>query len=327
MRCVSCALAALGFVCMVAAGPPAWAARWSPPIDEPVVVVPFGASRTAGVHSGVDLQSEPGAQVRSPVCGQVVFAGAVPADGGGTCVAVTIETPDGLRISLLPLDGAYVRSGTVVADGDSLGRLAVAGDDSADVPHLHVGLRQGDWYIDPTPFLPAVAASPVQAPPSADEAPGAGGLSEVGSPLSGGAAEASIGTQRPIADGADAEQAGRVTSTGLAASPVDTASQGGRGSAGAVSEVVPTEPAKVDTGVSQARLLPHAGVASTRAAHGLASKTGDVADGGTWVSRRSILGPTASAAGEAVSRSLALAVALVAAVAGAVRVKALVRVR
>lgn len=327
MRCMSCALAALGLVCMVASGPPAWAAMWSPPVDEPVIVVPFGASRPAGVHCGVDLQAEPGAQVRSPVSGQVVFAGAVPADGGGTCVAVTIETPDGFRISLLPLDGSYVRSGMVVAGGDSLGRLATAGDDSSDMPHLHVGLRQGDRYIDPTPLLPAMTASPVQAPPSADEAPGAAGSSEVGSPLPGAAAEAPVSSQRPSVEDEHADQTGRATSTGVAVTPVVTASQGGLVGAGAVSEIVSAGSPRVDTRVRQARLLRQAGVSSTGAEHGFAPKTGDVAGGGTWVSGRSILGPTAGAVGEAVTRSLALAATLVAAVAGAVRVKALVRVR
>jgi len=326
MRRMSCGLAALGLACGVALSPPAWGAVWSPPVDVPAVLVPFGAGRPAGVHSGVDLQADPGSQVRSPVAGQVVFAGAVPADGGGTCVAVTVETQDGLRISLLPLDAAYVCSGAHVTEGESLGRLAAAGDDSSDATHLHVGLRQQDRYIDPAPFLPAMVSLPVSAPVSTDEPSAADWASEVGPTLPGAAVEA-VAAERPGAESAGAGKTGRVTSVVSGDAATVTRHDAGWAEAGAVSPVVSSAPQSTDSVVLQARLLPQAEVSSRGSESGLAADVGGVAGGDTWASGRSVLGPAAGAAGEAANRSLALAAALVAAVAGAVRVKALVYVR
>lgn len=326
MRRMWCALAAVGSVCAVVLSPPAWAAVWSPPVDVPMVLVPFGAQRPAGVHRGVDLQADPGSQVRSPAAGQVVFAGAVPADGGGTCVAVTIETQDGFRISLLPLDGAYVCSGARVTEGESLGRLAAAGDDSSHASHLHIGLREGDRYVDPAPFLPAMVSPPVSAPASADEPAVVGGSQEAGSPQSDAVVEASA-AESPSAESAGSGQTGRVASS----VPGDAAGvpghDVGRTEVGANSPAVSPAPQSAGPVVRQARLLPQAGVSSAGPESGFAPGTRGGAGGGTWASGRSVLGPTAGAAGEALSRSLAPAAVLVAAVAGAVRVKALVRVR
>lgn len=326
MRHMWCALAAVGSVCAVVLSPPAWAAVWSPPVDVPMVLVPFGAQRPAGVHRGVDLQADPGSQVRSPAAGQVVFAGAVPADGGGTCVAVTIETQDGFRISLLPLDGAYVCSGARVTEGESLGRLAAAGDDSSHASHLHIGLREGDRYVDPAPFLPAMVSPPVSAPASADEPAVVGGSQEAGSPQSDAVVEA-VAAEHPGAESAGAGKTGRVTSVVSGDAATVTRHDAGWAEAGAVSPVVSSAPQSTDSVVLQARLLPQAEVSSRGSESGLAADVGGVAGGDTWASGRSVLGPAAGAAGEAANRSLALAAALVAAVAGAVRVKALVYVR
>jgi len=114
---------ALGCVLVAVSVPPAWAVPWSAPVGTAVILVPFGVSRPSGVHSGVDMRAAASAEVCSPVAGEVLFAGTVPADGGGTCVAVTIESLDGLRVTLLPLDGAYVGSGATVASGEAVGRL------------------------------------------------------------------------------------------------------------------------------------------------------------------------------------------------------------
>lgn len=160
---------------LMAAGCPAWAAGWSLPVDGAAIGLSFGAAYPGGMHRGIDLPAEAGVRVCSPAAGTVTFAGAVPADGGGTCDAVTIQTADGLRISLLPLDGVYVQAGQTVASGEATGRLAASGDDSLEVPHLHLGLRDGDRYIDPSPMLPtADAPSPVAMAPGemSDVTPG-----------------------------------------------------------------------------------------------------------------------------------------------------------
>ncbi len=145
---------AVGLAAVIIGCETACAGEWVMPLDGAVVCMPFGVAYAGGVHRGIDLSAEQGAQVRAPAGGTVVFAGVIPADGGGTCNAVTVQTADGLKISLLPLDAVYVQEGAAVAGGDAVGRLAPAGDDSTDAPHLHLGLRQQDRYIDPASMLP-----------------------------------------------------------------------------------------------------------------------------------------------------------------------------
>ncbi len=147
------------------------ASSWALPVSGGTPTLGFGVAYPGGTHRGVDLKAAVGSEVVAPNGGTVTFAGRVPADGGGTCGAVTVELPDGHRISLLPLDDVQVITGDCVTAGDVLGSLAASGDDSSTVPHLHVGLRSGELYLDPAPFLPlgtAVGAGP--APESASVA-------------------------------------------------------------------------------------------------------------------------------------------------------------
>lgn len=141
----------------------AWAA-WLPPLGDVRILLGYGVKYSAGTHRGVDLAAEAGSEVTSPASGTVTFAGSVPADGGGTCSAVTIETRDGLRISLLPLESPAVASGAEISAGDTVGVVAGAGDDSSSEAHLHVGLRRGDAYIDPTSMLLPSVPEPAPAP-------------------------------------------------------------------------------------------------------------------------------------------------------------------
>lgn len=148
-----------------------WAAGWCAPVPGGAVMTGFGVPRASGVHRGVDLAADPGCRVVSPASGRVLFAGPVPADGGGRCNAVTVELADGLRISLLPLESVVVSEGDTLAAGDLVGSLAASGDDSHGDTHLHVSLRTGETYLDPTGYLPAAAAAE---PASGGEAPVSG---------------------------------------------------------------------------------------------------------------------------------------------------------
>jgi len=149
-------------VCVAAAASPAAAGElWSAPVDGCSVALAFGAHYADKTHRGVDFVADAGADVRSPADGIVAFAGTVPADGGGTCSAVTVELADGLKVSLLPLDGVFVKAGDRVSAAEAVGVLAASGDDSWAASHLHLGTRQGSAYVDPTGFLPvAVAETP-----------------------------------------------------------------------------------------------------------------------------------------------------------------------
>lgn len=165
-------------VLLVAQQSLAWAV-WTAPLSEWAIATPYGAPCQSGTHRGVDLAASAGAHVMTPCAGAVVFAGQVPADGGGTCGAVTIQTDEGLRVSMLPLAELWVSQGCEVGAGDQLGTLAATGDDSSPSPHLHIGLRRGEVYLDPTSLLPPVAAAPIAVsspppPPASPTAPAAG---------------------------------------------------------------------------------------------------------------------------------------------------------
>lgn len=145
---------------LAAFGPGAGLARgaeWCPPVEHGASILGFGVTYPGGTHRGVDIAAEAGAEVAAPAVGTVSFAGQVPADGGGTCTAVTLELADGRRMSLLPLERADVVAGESVGAGQVLGVLAAAGDDSSVAPHVHVSLRSGDLYLDPGSLVIAAA--------------------------------------------------------------------------------------------------------------------------------------------------------------------------
>lgn len=152
-------------------------ASWSPPVPRGEVMLGYGVVYGECTHRGVDLRADAGESVSSPVDGTVTFAGTVPADGGGTCAAVTIETADGMRVSLTPLAETSVSEGCAVRAGERLGAVAAGGDSSSSGTHVHLSLRHGDVYLDPSDMLP-VYAPPVPEPmpqptAAAGEAPSA----------------------------------------------------------------------------------------------------------------------------------------------------------
>ncbi len=90
-------------------------------------------------NRGLEYDTLPGDPVRAIGAGQVTFAGQV----AGRLV-VSIVHPDGRRSSLVGLASLSVRAGELVARGTLVGTAA---------PQLHLGLREGERYVDPAPFL------------------------------------------------------------------------------------------------------------------------------------------------------------------------------
>jgi len=175
IRSLICALACATLTC----APAAAHAAGHMPVEGGSVILAFGASYAGRTHRGIDITGVDGASVEAPAAGSVVFAGSVPADGGGTCGAVTIELPDGRRMTVLPLDEVWVRVGSRIATGDGLGSLAGAGDDSSSRSHVHLSLRSGNTYLDPAELLPG-SVDPLpdeSASAPAVEGVGAGGSS------------------------------------------------------------------------------------------------------------------------------------------------------
>lgn len=113
-------------------------------------------------HRGVDLRAAAdGAPVTAPESGTVTFAGVV-ADRP----VITIDHGDGLRSSFEPVESS-LPAGAVVAKGDVVG--AVLSGHCAALPCVHWGVRRGEDYINPLPFVTDLRPSillPVGAPGS-----------------------------------------------------------------------------------------------------------------------------------------------------------------
>ncbi|HSK48436.1 MAG TPA: peptidoglycan DD-metalloendopeptidase family protein [Coriobacteriia bacterium] len=116
-----------------------------------------------------------GAAVESPVDGTVRFVGRIPTADGDTMLCATIDGDSG-TVTLMPLQSAVVHKGDSVDAGEAVGTLAAQGDSSSAAAHLHVGLKKGDVYVDPSPLLTAAAPAPqtpTPDPATAEPAPSA----------------------------------------------------------------------------------------------------------------------------------------------------------
>lgn len=125
------------------------------------------ADGTSVSHRGIDLSGEPGSTVHSVSDGVVAFAGSVPSSTGGTHLAITVETADGMKWSYSPVEAMVVSGGAVVEAGEPLGFLAAQGDASAVEPHLHIGLRISGEYRDPAGCFPMPGVEAQEALPVA----------------------------------------------------------------------------------------------------------------------------------------------------------------
>lgn len=335
-------LPVMGLVFALAASPTplAWAAGWIAPVEGAVVSVSFGALGPSGVHRGVDIPADPGAQVFAPSAGVVSFAGAVPADGGGTCGAITIETPDGQRISMLPLDAVHVSKGATVEAGATVGRLAASGDDSADAPHLHLGLRRGDQYLDPSPFLECGSGN-TPASPAVGGEPGVspGGASPADSPAVAPGATASHAVSAPSASVQSAARAvipaPEAASCGLTSqtrADLRTTAEAPVSSAGAVTaghdafEYSPTAASSGDE-FARLRLVRDAGISPGSVDSRQVTGAAAAAAGTRWVSARRLGGPARIAPGSFAPALAALAVIACGVIPLIARSKVLLRVR
>lgn len=95
---------------------------------------PYGAG-----NFGLEYATSPGDPVLAIGSGIVSFAGSVAGR-----LAVTVKHPDGRRSSLTGLSAVAVQAGELVVQGQFLGRALIG---------LHLGLREGDRYVDPALFL------------------------------------------------------------------------------------------------------------------------------------------------------------------------------
>jgi murein DD-endopeptidase MepM/ murein hydrolase activator NlpD len=113
---------------------------YHPPVDAPVID-PFRAPATpwGPGNRGLEYATDPGSPVRAIGAGRIVFAGQV-----GGRLAVTVLHPDGRRSSYSDLESIEVGTGQLVPRGTVVGRAGRT---------FHLGLREGERYVDPAPFL------------------------------------------------------------------------------------------------------------------------------------------------------------------------------
>src|SRR5437763_7788937 len=134
---------------------PSAGSAWSWPVEGPVLRgFSLGDNPYAGgQHRGIDIGGRLGEGVRAPTSGSVSFAGTVPKNG----LTVTIQTGDGLSVTLVHLGSAAVRKGATVAEGDVVGTVGPSDEPEVADPHVHLGIRvtsEPEGYLDPLRFLP-----------------------------------------------------------------------------------------------------------------------------------------------------------------------------
>ena len=133
-------LMVLTLMMMTSAGSAAGGACWLAPVDAPVVD-PFRlppCSWCSG-NRGLEYGTPAGTIVRAVAAGEVTFSGTVAGER-----YVVVRHADGRRATYGRISDSSLRIGEHVA------ARAVVGVTAA---HLHFGLRDGDTYIDPAPFL------------------------------------------------------------------------------------------------------------------------------------------------------------------------------
>ena len=103
---------------------------------------PYGSG-----HRGIDIAVPLGTPIRAPADGVVAFAGSV-----GGALFVSVDHPDGVRTTYSWLSQVAVKRGQDVVRGQVLWSTG-AGHPGGERPHLHLGARIGDTYIDPMLLL------------------------------------------------------------------------------------------------------------------------------------------------------------------------------
>ena len=98
-------------------------------------------------HSGLDIAAPEGALIRSPADGVVVNTGDYFFNGN----SVFVDHGQGLVTMFCHLSETEVEAGTVVKQGDVLGKVGMTGRVTG--PHLHWGVSLNNTRVEPKLFL------------------------------------------------------------------------------------------------------------------------------------------------------------------------------
>jgi murein DD-endopeptidase MepM/ murein hydrolase activator NlpD len=129
------------------AGTPAYG-TYAWPVEGPVIRyfdppdTPYGSG-----HRGIDIAAAVGTPVRAAAAGVVAFAGPVAG-----ALYVSVDHPDGVRTTYSWLGDVRVRRGAEVARREVIAATG-GGHPGSERPHLHLGARIGQTYIDPMLLL------------------------------------------------------------------------------------------------------------------------------------------------------------------------------
>jgi murein DD-endopeptidase MepM/ murein hydrolase activator NlpD len=120
---------------------------WSPPVDAPITD-PFRppACTWCPGNRGIEYGTSRGAPVRAAGTGRVSYAGSI----AGT-VYVVVRHGDGRRVTYGNLIGESFDVGDLVIRGQIVGRAA---------GRLHLGVREGERYVDPARFIGRLVSRP-----------------------------------------------------------------------------------------------------------------------------------------------------------------------
>jgi murein DD-endopeptidase MepM/ murein hydrolase activator NlpD len=147
--------------CQLSSLTSAAASCWRPPVAAPVSD-PFREPlcRWCPGNRGIEYATHPGDRVVAVAAGEVTFSGTVAGRS-----YVVIRHPDGRRATYGNLSGRLPAQGSVVTAGAVLGHAA---------GKFHFGLRDGERYVDPAPFMGLLAGVVRLVPADGSAAPPAG---------------------------------------------------------------------------------------------------------------------------------------------------------
>lgn len=137
------------------AAPARAAGDWLWPVTGPILRgfdppdSPYGSG-----HRGIDIASLAGTTVIAPDDGVVTFAGPV-----GGRLFLTIDHGGGLESTYSWLDALLVRRGDPVLPGTPVARTGW-GHAGSPIPHLHMGAKLDDVYVDPLAYLGSLSLGP-----------------------------------------------------------------------------------------------------------------------------------------------------------------------
>lgn len=141
-------LSALLALSLIPVPPASAAADWVWPVTGPILRgfdppdSPYGSG-----HRGIDIGALPGTPVLAPADGVVTFAGPV-----GGRLFITIDHGGGLESTYSWLDALLVRRGDQVLRGAAVASSGW-GHTGSSVPHVHMGVKLDDVYVDPLAYL------------------------------------------------------------------------------------------------------------------------------------------------------------------------------